>query len=208
MLKKLAYLSPLALLMFQGCTSLMDGHLVAVDSYAPKPIPAGTYYLSSKGPEAGLQKQTFENSLQNMLASKGYTRTFVNKGANYNIVYDYTVTGPFTTEESFPAPVNEWWGVEQTYGGVHNGMFEEAWYSDDTQYVNYFVKALSLSAYANNIPLWRVKGHVQAETPNLNQDYQYLISGISDYIDQSSGKVVYVNIVKNSKTGDYTATKW
>ena len=35
MLKKLAYLSPLALLMFQGCTSLMDGHLVAVDSYAP-----------------------------------------------------------------------------------------------------------------------------------------------------------------------------
>ena len=208
MIKKLAYLSPLALLMFQGCTSLIDGHLVAVDSYAPKLVPAGTYFLSAQGPEAGLQKQTFENSLQNMLASKGYTRTFVNKGANYNIVYNYGVTGPFTTEESFPAPVNEWWGIEQTYGGVHNGMFEEAWYSDNTQFVNYFVKTLSLSAYANNIPLWQVKGHVQAETPNLNQDYQYLISGISDYIDQSSGKVVYINVVKNSKTGEYTATKW
>lgn len=143
-----------------------------------------------------------------MLASKGYTRTFVNKEANYNIIYDYSVAGPFTTEESFPAPVNEWWGVEQTYGGVHNGMFEEAWYSDNTQYVNYYVKALSLSAYVNTTPIWRVKGHVQAETPNLNQDYEYLISGISNYIDQSSGKVIYINVVKNSKTGDYTATKW
>lgn len=209
MSKKLAYLCPLALLMFQGCTSLIDGHLVAVDSYAPKSTSGGTYYLSSKGPEAGLQKQTFENSLQNMLASKGYTRTFVSKGANYNIVYDYTVAGPFTAEENFPAPVNEWWGVEQTYSGVHNGMFEEAWYSNDIQYVNYYVKTLDLSAYTkNNTPIWRVKGHVQAETPDLNQDYQYLISGISDYIGQSSGKVVYVNVVKNSKTGNYTATKW
>lgn len=208
MFKKLAYISPLALLMFQGCTSLIDGHLVAVDSFAPKPIPTGTYYLSSKGPEAGLQKQTFENSLQEMLASKGYTRTFVNKGARYNIVYDYTVTGPYTSEESFPAAVNTWWGVEQTYGGVHNGMFEEAWYSTNTQYVNYFVKSLSLSAYVGDINLWSVKGHVQAETPNINEDYQYLISGISDYVGQNSGKVVYVNVVKNSKTGDYTATKW
>lgn len=208
MFKKLAYISPLAILMFQGCTSLIDGHLVAVDSFAPKPIPTGTYYLSSKGPEAGLQKQTFENSLQEMLASKGYTRTFVNKGARYNIVYDYTVTGPYTSEESFPAAVNTWWGVEQTYGGVHNGMFEEAWYSTNTQYVNYFVKSLSLSAYVGDINLWSVKGHVQAETPNINEDYQYLISGISDYVGQNSGKVVYVNVVKNSKTGDYTATKW
>ncbi|MGL5279525.1 MAG: hypothetical protein ACRC8M_10725 [Cetobacterium sp.] len=199
MLKKLAYLSPLALLIFQGCTSLMDGHLVAVDSHATKTVQAGTYYLSSKGTEAGLQKQTFENSLQNMLASKGYTRTFVNKGAQYNIVYDYTVTGPFTTEEKFSVP--------ETYGGYHSGLFEETWYTN-IHYVNYFVKALSLSAYANNVSLWRVKGHVQAETPDLNQDYQYLISGISNYIDQSSGKVVYVNVVKNSKTGDYTATKW
>lgn len=59
MLKKLAYLSPLALLMFQGCTSLIDGHLVAVDSHASKLVPAGKYYLSSKNSEAGLQKQTF-----------------------------------------------------------------------------------------------------------------------------------------------------
>lgn len=208
MLKKLTYLFPLTLLLFQGCTSLRDGHLVAVDSYAPKSVTAGTYYLSSKSAVAGLQKQSFENSLQNMLAAKGYTRTFVNKGASYNIVYDYSVAGPFTAEESFSAPVNEWWGVEQTYAGVHNGMFEEAWYSDNTQYVNYFVKALSLSAYEDTVPLWRVKSHVQAETPDLNQDYPYLISGISDYIDRSSGKVVYINVVKNSKTGKYTATKW
>lgn len=209
MLKKYLYLVPLGLLGLQGCTALLDGHMVAVDSYAPAQVQAGTYYLSASSNEAGLQKQTFEQALQDMLSSKGYTRTFVNSGAEYNISYNYTVSGPYTAEENFPAATNQWWGIEQTYGGVYNGMYEEGWYSSNIQYVNYFVKQIQLSATGqNNSPVWQVSAHVQAETPNLNQDYPYLISAISDYIDQSSGKVVYINVVKDSKTGDYTATKW
>ncbi|MBC2854869.1 hypothetical protein [Cetobacterium sp. 2G large] len=209
MLKKLIYIVPVSLILLQGCSALIDGHTVAVDSYAAKPVVVGTYYLSTENVSVDLdiEKQTFENSIQEMLTSKGYNRTFVINNANYNIVYDYKVSGPFTTEEDFPAPINEWWGIGGPYGGVYNGLYDANWYGDNVQYVNYFVKELSLTAYSNDNPVWQVKGHTQSQTPNLNEDYQYLVSGVANYIDVSSGKVIYINVVKDSKTGKYTATK-
>lgn len=206
-MRKFIYIAPLSLFLLQGCSALINGHTVAIDSYASQAVVPGTYYLSTENLNQGIQRPKFEISLDKMLVSKGYTRTFLENTAQYNIIYDYKVTGPYTVQETFPAPVNEWWGADVPYDGVYNGMFDAAWYSN-TQYVNYFVKELSLTAYSKGNPIWQVKSHVQAETPNPNSDYEYLISGISDYIDQSSGKIIYLNIVKNEKTGEFTVSKW
>lgn len=205
MIKRFTYVLLLISLILQGCTALLDGHLVAVESYAPVQNVSGSYYLTSTPGQSGYEKQPFENALQNMLASKGYIRTFTQDKADYTIVYDYSVTGPFTTEEMYPAAVSSWIGAEKTYS---NGVQESVAYSTDTQYENYFVKKLNLSANSktNNL-VWKVVGSVQSETMNQNIGYEYLISGISNYIDTTSGKVIHINVVKDSKTGEYKATK-
>lgn len=189
----------LIFLFLQGCSSL-NSKVVAVDSYAAAPIPGGTYFLSSNTSGLQLQQDAFAMNLQNMLATKGYTRVYNKKDAMYNIVFNYNVSGPFTSVQSYPVPVNPWWGPG-IYDGVYGGYFGPTWVNS-VDATTYFVKKLELSAYnLNNQPIWQVVGSMKSSNSDLRDSFPYLVSGISLFIDRSSNQIMYVNVNENEKTG-------
>lgn len=202
MIKKILLLSSFSLLLLQGC-SFLDSKVVAVDSYSSTQAYGGTYYLSTTTAGMQLQQQSFENIIQNMLTEKGYTRTFNQNSAAYSIVYNYSVKGPYTSVESYPAPINPWWNGP--YGGVYNGFYGDMWVNSISA-STYFVKNLELSAYSGSNAIWQVVGSLKSDNSELRESFPYLVSAVSDYIDTNSNSVVYVNVEQNSKTGQYIAT--
>ena len=203
MIKKISILFSFLLLFLQGCSAL-NSRVVAVDSYSTMQAYGGTYYLSTNTPGLQLQQQSFEITLQNMLQSKGYTRTFNQKDALYNIVYNYKIKGPYTSLESYPAPINPWWNGP--YGGVYNGFYGDMWMNSISA-STYFVKRLELSAFTkNNNAVWQVVGSLKSDNSDPRSSFPYLVSAISDYVNINSNKVVYLSVEENSQTGQYTAT--
>lgn len=203
MIKKISILFSFLMLLLQGCSAL-DSRVIAVDSYSTMQAYGGTYYLSTNTPGLQLQQQSFEIILQNMLQTKGYTRTFDQKSALYNIVYNYKVKGPYTTLESYPAPINPWWNGP--YGGVYNGFYGDMWMNSISA-STYFVKRLELSAFSkNNNAIWQVVGSLKSDNSDLRSSFPYLVSALSNYVNVNSNKVVYLNVEENSQTGQYTAT--
>ncbi|WP_418966217.1 hypothetical protein [Cetobacterium sp.] len=203
MIKKISILLSFLLLFLQGCSAL-NSRVIAVDSYSTQQAYGGTYYLSTNTPGLQLQQQSFEIILQNMLQTKGYTRTFNQKDALYNIVYGYKVKGPYTSLESYPAPINPWWNGP--YGGIYNGFYGDMWMNSISA-TTYFVKRLELSAYTkNNNAVWQVVGSLKSDNSDPRSSFPYLVSAISNYVNVNSNKVVYLNVEENSKTGQYTAT--
>ena len=203
MIKKISILFSFLLLLLQGCSAL-DSRVVAVDSYSTMQAYGGTYYLSTNTPGLQLQQQSFEVILQNMLQNKGYTRTFNQKNALYNIVYNYKIKGPYTSIESYPAPVNPWWNGP--YGGIYNGFYGDMWMNSISA-STYFVKRLELSAFTkNNSAVWQVVGSLKSDNSDPRSSFPYLVSAISNYVNANSNQVVYLNVEENSQTGQYTAT--
>ena len=203
MVKKFSVLFSFVLLLLQGC-SMLNSRVVAVDSYSTMQAYAGTYYLFTNTPGLQLQQQSFETILQNMLQAKGYTRTFNQKGALYNIVYNYKIKGPYTSIESYPAPVNPWWNGP--YDGIYNGFYGDMWMNSISA-STYFVNRLELSAFAkDNNALWQVVGSLKSDDSDPRNGFPYIVSALSNYINTNSNKVVYLNVEKNSQTGQYTAT--
>lgn len=203
MIKKISILFSFLMLLLQGCSAL-DSRVIAVDSYSTMQAYGGTYYLSTNTPGLQLQQQSFEIILQNMLQTKGYTRTFDQKSALYNIVYNYKIKGPYTTLESYPAPINPWWNGP--YGGVYNGFYGDMWMNSISA-STYFVKRLELSAFSkNNNAIWQVVGSLKSDNSDLRSSFPYLVSALSNYVNVNSNKVVYLNVEENSQTGQYTAT--
>ena len=202
MSQKLLIISGFSLALLQGCSAL-NSQVVAVDSYSTMQMSGGTYYLSTTTPGLQLQQQSFEIMLQNMLSTKGYTRTFSPKNSMYNIVYNYNIHGPYTNFESYPVPVNPWWNGP--YGGVYNGFYGDMW-TNSISASTYFVKRLELSAYEKNNAVWQVVGTLKSEDSDLRTSFPYLVSGISNYINSNSNRIVYVNVNEDSSTGQYIAT--
>jgi hypothetical protein len=203
MIKKISILFSFLLLFLQGCSAL-NSKVVAVDSYSTMQSYGGSYYLSTNTPGLQLQQQSFEILLQNMLATKGYTRTYNQNTALYNIVYNYKIKGPYTSLESYPAPINPWWNGP--YGGIYNGFYGDMWVNSISA-STYFVKRLELSAYTkNNNAIWQVIGSFKSDNSDMRDSFPYLVSAISNYVNTNSNKVVYLNVEENSQTGQYTAT--
>ena len=203
MVKKILTLSSFLLLFLQGCSAL-DSRVVAVDSYSTMQSYGGTYYLSTNSPGLQLQQQSFEVILQNLLHTKGYTTTFDQKNAFYNIVYNYRIRGTYTRLESYPAPINPWWNGP--YGGIYNGFYGDMWMNSISA-TTYFVKRLELSAYTkNNNAVWQAIGSLKSDNSDPRVSFPYLVSAISNYVNVNSNQVVYLNVEENSKTGQYTAT--
>ena len=204
MIKKISILFSFLMLLLQGCSAL-DSRVVAVDSYSTMQAYGGTYYLSTTTPGLQLQQQSFEIILQNMLQSKGYTRTFNQKNALYNIVYNYKIKGPYTSIESYPAPINPWWNGP--YGGVYNGFYGDMWMNSISA-STYFVKRLELSAFTkNNNAVWQVIGSLKSDNSDPRGSFPYLVSAISNYVNTNSNPVVYLNVEENSQTGKYIANQ-
>ncbi|MEG0300177.1 hypothetical protein [Cetobacterium sp.] len=203
MYRKILTISSFSLILLQGC-SAFNSQVVAVDSYSTMQMSGGTYYLSTRTPGLQLQQQSFEIMLQNMLSTKGYTRTFSPQNSMYNIVYNYNIKGPYTNFESYPVPVNPWW--DGPYDGVYNGFYGDMW-ANSISTSTYFVKRLELSAYNKNNAVWQVVGSLKSEDGNLRTSFPYLVSGISNYINTNSNKIIYVNVNQDSKTGQYIATQ-
>lgn len=203
MIKKISILFSFLLFLLQGCSAL-NSRVIAVDSYSTMQAYGGTYYLSTNTPGLQLQQQSFEIILQNMLQTKGYTRTFNQKDALYNMVYNYKIKGPYTTLESYPAPINPWW--TGPYGGINNGFYGDMWVNSISA-STYFVKRLELSAFTkNNNAVWQVIGSLKSDNNDPRVSFPYLISAISNYINVNSNQVVYLSVEENSKTGQYTAS--
>lgn len=177
--------------LFLGCSSI-NNPVVAVDSYSATTISGGTYYLTTNTTGMELQQQAFEVNIQNMLSKKGYIRTFIPNNATFKIVYNYEVRGPFTSYESYPAPISPWWNGP--YGGLNNGFYGDMW-TNSVITSTYFVKRLELSAYnRKNTPIWQVVGSLKSDNYEMRESFPILVSGISNYINVNSGEVVYVTV--------------
>lgn len=197
MKKNFIYLCLLFLLC--SCSSL-NKKIVAVDSYSSYKTIGGTYFLetSTKGME--LQQQFFEKEIEGMLVKKGYTRIYRKDYADFNIFYNYGVKGPFTSISSYPVPVNPWWSNSVLYDGVYNGYYGPSWVNS-IETVNYYVKALELSAYnSNKKVIWQVLGTMKSPHLNMRSSMKFLIGGIEEYIGINSNKVQYVKVYENENS--------
>ncbi|MGL4308289.1 MAG: DUF4136 domain-containing protein [Cetobacterium sp.] len=180
------------MLMIQGCSSIQS-KVVAVDSYSTHNTFGGTYYLTTNTQGMQLQQDYFASQLQYMLGTKGYTRLNDKKYAQYIINYNYDVSGPFTSVQSYQVPVNPWWGAGY-YGGVYGGYYGTTW-TNSVEASTYFVKKLEVSAYdKNNNPIWQVVGTLKSSDSELRDSFPYLVSGIAPYVNENSNKIVYVSV--------------
>ncbi|MBC2855728.1 MAG: hypothetical protein RR191_01525 [Cetobacterium sp.] len=194
------------LLILQGCSSL-NSKVVAVDSYSTVPVPGGTYYLSSETKDLELQQEAFAMNLSEMLAAKGYARVYNKKAAQYNIVFNYSSTGPLTSMQSYQVPVNPWWSSgPDMYGGIYDGYFGPQWVNS-VEATTYFVKKLEVSAYsANGKPVWQVVGTMKSFNSEIRGSFDYLVSGISPFVNRSSNQIVYVDVSQDQATGTLVPT--
>lgn len=197
MKKNFIYLCLLFLLC--SCSSL-NKKIVAVDSYSSYKITGGTYFLRTSTNGMELQQQFFEKEIEDMLLKKGYTRIYKKEYADFNILYNYGIKGPFTSISSYPVPVNPWWSNSVFYDGVYNGYYGPSWVNS-IETVNYYVKALELSAYnSNKKVIWQVLGTMKSPHLNMRSSMKFLINGIENYVGINSNKVQYVKVYENEKT--------